>query len=77
MKNLVAYCLVMLGLQSANAIELTHRNYTLNTMRQLAWASGSLPFAFVSEIDVRREVNTFSSNSGLVVLNAQAKVTSE
>ena len=77
MKNLVIYCLVLLGLQSANAIELTHRNYTFNAMRQLAWASGPLPFAFVSEIDIRREINTFSSNSGLVVLNAKEKVTSE
>jgi hypothetical protein len=77
MKNLVVYCLVMLGLQSANGIELTHRNYTLNTMRQLAWTSGSLPFAFVSEIHIQREINTFSSNSGFLVLNAQPKVTSE
>ena len=77
MKDLVIYCLVILGLQSANALELTHRNYTLNAMRKQAWTSGPLPFAFVSEIDVRREVNTFSSNSGFVVLNAQEKVTSE
>lgn len=77
MKNIAIYCLVLLGLQSANAIELTHRNYTFNAMRQLAWTSGSLPFVFVSEIDVRREINTFSSNSGLLVLNAREKVTSE
>jgi hypothetical protein len=76
MKNLVIYCLAILSLQSANALELTHRNYTLNAMRKQAWTSGPLPFAFVSEIDVRREVNTFSSNSGLVVLNAQEKVIS-
>ena len=67
----------MLSLQSANAIELTHRNYTLNAMRQLAWTSWSLPFGFVSEIEIRREVNLFSSNSGVAVLNAQPKVTSE
>ena len=77
MKNLVIYCLAMLSLQSANAIELTHRNYTLNAMRQLAWTSWSLPFGFVSEIEIRREVNLFSSNSGVAVLNAQPKVTSE
>lgn len=77
MKNLAIYCAVLLGLQSANAIELTHRNYTFNAMRQLAWTSGSLPFAFISEIDVRREINTFSSNSGFEVLNAKEKVTSE
>jgi len=77
MKNLAIYCLAMLGLQSANAIELTHRNYTFNAMQKIAWTSGSLPFAFVSEIDVRREVNTFSSNSGLLVLNVLEKVTSE
>jgi len=76
MKNLVIYCLAILSLQSANALELTQRNYTLNAMRKQAWTSGPLPFAFVSEIDVRREVNTFSSNSGLVVLNVQEKVIS-
>jgi hypothetical protein len=77
MKNLAIYCLAMLGLQSANAIELTHRNYTFNAMQKIAWTSGSLPFAFVSEIDARREINVFSSNSGFAVLNAPAKVTSE
>ena len=77
MKSLVIYSLAMLSLQSANAIELTHRNYTLNAMRQLAWTSWSLPFGFVSEIEIRREVNLFSSNSGVAVLNAQPKVTSE
>jgi hypothetical protein len=67
----------MLGLQSANAIELTHRNYTLNAMRNQAWTSGPLPFGFVSEIEIRREVNLFSSNSGFAILNTQSKVTSE
>lgn len=77
MKNLVIYCLVFLSLQSASAIELTHRKFTLNAMRNQAWTSGPLPFGFVSEFEIRREVNLFSSNSGIAVLNAQPKVTSE
>ena len=77
MKNLVIYCLVILSLQSASAIELTHRKFTLNAMRNQAWTSGPLPFGFVSEIEIRREVNLFSSNSGIAVLNAQPRVTSE
>jgi hypothetical protein len=77
MKKLIPYCLVLLGLQSANALELTHRANTFNAMRKMAWTSQSLPFGFVSEIDVRREINVFSSNSGFAVLNAQDKVTSE
>jgi hypothetical protein len=77
MKNLVIYSLVLLGLQSANAIELTHKNYTFNALRKQAWMPQSTPLMFISEIDIRREVNTFSSNSGMMVLNAMAKVTSE
>jgi hypothetical protein len=60
----------------SNAFELTHRNYTFNAMRKQAWTSGTLPFGFVSEIEIRREVNIFSSNSGFAVLNAHPNVTS-
>ena len=77
MKNLVIYCLVILSLQSVSAIELTHRKFTLNAMRNQAWTSGPLPFGFVSEFEIRREVNLFSSNSGFAILNTQSKVTSE
>ena len=77
MRFLLASFVFFAGLHPANAFELTHRNYTFNTMKKVAWTSESLPFGFVSEIDVRREINTFSSNSGFVVLNTQAQVTSE
>ena len=77
MKTLAVYCVLLFSLQSVNAIELTHRKFTLNAMRNQAWTSGSLPFGFVSEFEIRREVNLFSSNSGFAILNTQPKVTSE
>ena len=77
MKKLVLLCLLVLHSHGANAIELTHKNYTFNALRKQAWAPQSMPLMFISEIDIRREVNTFSSNSGSMVLNAMAKVTSE
>ena len=77
MIKLVLLCLLVLHLHGANAIELTHKNYTFNALRKQAWAPQSMPLMFISEIDIRREVNTFSSNSGSMVLNAMAKVTSE
>lgn len=43
----------------------------------MPWTTESQPFAFVSEIDIRREKNIFSSNSGFSILNAEDKVTSE
>ena len=46
-------------------------------MRKQAWTSGPMPFGFVSEIEVRHEVSTFSSNSGFTLLHTQAKVASE
>ena len=77
MKKIVFLCLLILELQAANAIELTHKNYTFNALRKQAWAPQSMPLVFISEIDIRREVNTFSSNSGSMVLNSMANVTSE
>lgn len=77
MKTLLIYCSMLLCLQSANAIDLTHKNFTFNVMRKQAWNSGTLPLAFVSEIEVRREVNTFTSNTGYMLLNANDRVVSE
>ena len=77
MKKIVVYCLALLCLHSASAIELTHRNFTFNAMRKLAWTKEPFPFAFVSEIEVRREVNTFTSNTGYMLLNANDRVVSE
>lgn len=77
MNKLVIYCLVMLCLQSVNSMELTHKNYTFNAMRKQAWTQGSLPFVFVSEIEIRREIGTFTSNSGITLLHTQSKVISE
>jgi hypothetical protein len=77
MIKIAVLCSLLLELHAANAFELTHKNYTFNALRKKAWIPESMPLMFISEIDVRREVNTFSSNSGTMVLNALSKVTSE
>ena len=59
------------------AIDPLHRVNVYGALRYKAWTDKKIQFPFISEIDLRREVGMFSSNSGVTtLLAAPSKVAS-
>jgi hypothetical protein len=54
----------------ACAIEPLHRVNILAALRYQAWTDNKIPFPFISEMDLRRDVGMFPSNSGVTTLLA-------
>jgi hypothetical protein len=52
------------------AIEPLHRINAFGALRYQAWTDKKIYFPFISELDLRREVSIFSSNSGFTTLLA-------
>lgn len=59
------------------AFDLLHRVHVDRALRYHAWSDYKIELPFISELDVRREVNVFSSNSGRnTILAVPSKVVS-
>jgi len=55
---------------AVHAIDPLHRVNVYSALRYQAWTDKKIFFPFISELDLRREVGIFSSNSGFTTLLA-------
>ena len=72
---LLAVCLGAFP-EVAHAIDPLHRANVYGALRYQAWTGNRISLPFISELDVKREISSFASNSGYPLLSAPAKGTS-